>query len=366
MISQDATTPRKRVNSTAVAGVIAASLNGSHVVGVAPQANLWVLRICAGVSCPYSAVYEALQWLSVKSVQVINFSIADCADGSDPPGGVKYYLDQQLDNGVFVVVSAGNGVDAITTPPGGCPNAPVSKFAAWDSRLTVVSAFSSVTGSYEPNYQYGPEVDIAGPTRVTTDSLASGLRTSFGGTSAATPHVAGALALSLAAGFSPFTAFSRITQTAVNPNAPGGRDNVYGWGMMRMQDAAYPKPQVSNVTWCNGSGSVTSPGDCEFRAFAAWGLNPPFQYKFEVTRSDQPGNTVVYGWGSSVRNIAIGAGDYTLTVTVTVYESAYTRLGGYQIRDVPVCTGNALQSGSSGAGTQATGGCGGGGGGDEF
>lgn len=49
----------------------------------------------------------------------------------------------------------------------------------------------------------------------------------------------------------------------------------------------------------------------------------------------------------------MGAGDYTLTVKVSVYESSFTRLGGYQIREIPVCTGAALLEGPVGGGEQA-------------
>lgn len=337
-------------HGTPVAGIIAASINGSQVIGVAPQASLFVMRGCTTDQCDYTAMYDALNHLPTNA-KVINISLADCGwPLGGPTADVKNKLTEFLNAGVQVVIAAGNGMD--TAPPvGPCPpNAPVSKFASWDPRLIVVSAYSSVTGQAEPGYQYGPEVDIAGPTRVETDRVDGGIWISFGGTSAATPHGAGAVALALSAEFSSNVAFTRIWSTAVNPSGPG-QDTLYGWGKMRLNDAIKPKPQISSVSWCFGSGAITVAGTCEFTSTAAFGINPPFLYKYEVTRSDQPGVTI-YDWGSATRDIAVGAGDYTLTVKVSVYEPAYNRLGGYQIREIPVCTGAALLEGPLGGGEQ--------------
>ncbi len=329
-------------HGTPVAGIVAAEENGSYVLGVAPQAQLLIMKVCDNGVCPSSAIYGAYQLLTATTVHIATMSIGNC--GGSIAGNIKYEMDRLLDQGVLLVAAAGNG--ASTGPPLNCTSSdPVSGFVTWDSRMIGVAAHNASTGLFKSGFQYGSAIDLSGPTDVETDGVGGGLYGSFGGTSAATPHVAGALGLVLASGIPANLAVARLQQTAVNPNTPGSHDNYYGWGRVRVDSAFVPAPRVNSLSWCFGSGAITVAGNCAFTATAANGINPPFLYQFEVTRSDQPGTTT-YSWGSATRNILVPSGDYTLSVKVSVYEPSYGRTGYPLYQDIPVCTtgGSALMA----------------------
>jgi subtilisin family serine protease len=81
--------------------------------------------------------------------------------------------------------------------------------------------------------------DVCTVTNVVTTTNGGGYNSSFGGTSAATPHLGGALALLLSA--QPNAAPRHVAQalqvTAKDLGAPG-KDNVFGAGKVQVRDAA--------------------------------------------------------------------------------------------------------------------------------
>lgn len=147
----------------------------------------------------------------------------------------------------------------------------------------------------------------------------------------------------------------RLAETAVDAGA-AGKDNYYGWGLLRVGAAATPKPYVSNLTWCTVT-AITVPGTCSMTAYLSNGI-APFEVRFEVSYSNQPGVTTHYGWGSATRDIGVPGGSYSLTVKAFPREQVYQRTGSEGVFTIPVCTdGQGLVGGGS---TNAPGGCGGG------
>lgn len=304
------------------------------------------VRVCiAGAACPESAVYDGLLWSMANGIKVVNISIGSCG------GSVGYWtqlvLDAMASGGILVVAGAGNG------PPACSSSDDVGKWASADHTIAVTAYGTNLLP--KPGYQYGPEVDFAAPSDVfTTDTV--GQYSIAGGTSIATPHVTGAVALMLAAGFPPNVIYARLVETAFQPGTPP-RNNFYGWGQIRVGAAIVAKPRADYITWCTGT-AITTPGNCSITAATTNGI-APIQVKFEVSRSDQSGTTT-YGWGSAGRTISVGAGDYTLTIKATPREQTYLRIGYYTIQEIPVCTtaGDALLAPTDPPGTDATGGCG--------
>lgn len=112
--------------------------------------------------------------------------------------------------------------------------------------------------------------DIMGPDGVTTFTYGN---SSFSGTSAATPHVAGlaALILSMNPGFSPDELQSHIETNAIDMGAPG-KDPIYGWGKLNgvIEDPA-PVVVSGNGGGVGGGGESGGGGGGCFIATAAFG-----------------------------------------------------------------------------------------------
>src|SRR5690606_16747367 len=62
-------------HGTHVAGTIAASENGSGVVGVAPEAKILAARVCGELGCSSIGIVKAIDWAVEEGVDVINLSL---------------------------------------------------------------------------------------------------------------------------------------------------------------------------------------------------------------------------------------------------------------------------------------------------
>jgi len=201
-------------HGTHVGGTIGALDNDLGVVGVAPGARLWNVKVLndgwgydSWIICGLDFVAEHAtdQGDGLGDIEVANLSLG--GDGSDSNCRTDIYDDfhqaicRTVAAGVTVVVAAGNETDdaAFYTP------------AAYDEVITV-SALADSDGqpggggretSWGPDdtladfSNFGADVDIAAP-GVSILSTVPGGYARFSGTSMASPHVAGAAALYLA------------------------------------------------------------------------------------------------------------------------------------------------------------------------
>jgi hypothetical protein len=168
-------------HGTHVAGIAAAKQNGIGVVGVAPGADLYSLKVFidygSGCFAYGSAEIAALQWAVANHLDVVNISI-----------GNTYSLAYA--NAVAAATAAGVVVVAATGNTGGLG---VVYPAAYPGAVGVGALTSSNTrASYST---YGPEEWISAPGSGITSTLPGGGYGNKDGTSMATPHVAGAVAL---------------------------------------------------------------------------------------------------------------------------------------------------------------------------
>lgn len=205
-------------HGTHVAGTAAARANGSGVVGVAPGAPLYAVRVLdrAGAGS-WSSIICGLEWAvrNAASVKVANLSLSGAGTdggscGSATGDALHRAICSAVAAGITVVVAAGNsGGDVGRSVP-----------AAYDEAITV-SALADYDGTGGGGAAatcggYGADDTFAGFSNfATTDadrahmlaapgacirstSLKGGFQT-LSGTSMASPHVAGAAAALLAA-----------------------------------------------------------------------------------------------------------------------------------------------------------------------
>lgn len=182
-------------HGTHVAGTIGASENGSGVVGVAPEVSLLILKVLGSDgSGAYewitNAINYATEWRgnSGEKVRVINMSLGGSFDSPELHQAIK----NAVDNDVVVCVASGNeGDNNESSYEFGYP--------AMYNECIEVSAHDENYGlAYFANNNLLVDVIASGVNVLSTYPNSSYARLS--GTSMATPHVTGAIALLIALG----------------------------------------------------------------------------------------------------------------------------------------------------------------------
>ena len=191
-----------------VSGTIGALDNGAGVVGVAPGARIWPVKVlnAAGVGFT-SDIVCGIDYVTANaaSIEVANMSLG--GGGSDDGNCGRTDGDAEHEAicasvaaGVTYAVAAGNdSADAAESAP-----------AAYDEVITVsaLSDFNGLPGGGAPstcrsdvddtfaNYSnYGSDVDLVAPGTCILSTWMNGGYNTISGTSMATPHVAGGAAL---------------------------------------------------------------------------------------------------------------------------------------------------------------------------
>ena len=200
-------------HGTHVGGTIGAIDNSIDVVGMASQVTLHAAKICTSRgSCPNSSTIAAVDWVTSEvqargEAAVINMSIGgggtvtgSCTN-SGFTGNDSYHeaLCNARNAGVVVVVAAGNDSDnAANYTPAGYSDTVITVSSAkegddWNS----FSNWGNQSASWTNNNS--APVAIAAPGGSVLSLRVGGGTTTMSGTSMASPHVAGAAALYLAA-----------------------------------------------------------------------------------------------------------------------------------------------------------------------
>ncbi|WP_319507695.1 S8 family serine peptidase [uncultured Methanolobus sp.] len=213
-------------HGTHVAGTVLGIDNDIGVLGVAPNAGFYALKAAdASGYCSYSDIIASINWAMNNDADVITMSL-----GGSYSSTLKAACDNAYNSGVVLVGAAGNSGGAVIYPAG------------FDSVIAVSATDSNnVKASWS---SYGPEVELAAP-GVSIYSTMPG--SSYGyksGTSMATPHVTGVVALLLSTDVSgtnldfdkdgtwdPAEVRARLQSTATDIGV-SGQDDYYGYGLV--------------------------------------------------------------------------------------------------------------------------------------
>lgn len=212
-------------HGTHVAGTIGALDNGIGVVGVAPGARLWGVKVLRDDGSGFfSDVIEGIDFVTANAseIEVANMSLG----GVGKLDSLRMAIQNSVAAGVVYVVAAGNsskdvyGDDGVFDTgddfiPAAYPEvAAISAMGDTDgqagglgpdtSRGTADDTFADFTNfsnsvvAGNPVTSPGAAIDLAGPGVDITSTWKDGLYTTISGTSMAGPHVAGAAALEAA------------------------------------------------------------------------------------------------------------------------------------------------------------------------
>lgn len=181
-VTSESSTDDFNGHGTHCAGTVAAAFNNQGVVGVAPYAYLYPVKVLSSTgSGSWSWLIAALDWImDKKGARIASMSLG----GLGAPQALADMCEAAYDDGVLLVAAAGNSGPANNTVgfPAKYPH--VMAVSAIDSNDTI-AVFSS----------RGPEVEITAPGVSVLSTTRGGGYGNLSGTSMACPHVSGVAAL---------------------------------------------------------------------------------------------------------------------------------------------------------------------------
>jgi len=173
-------------HGTHVAGTVAALANRRGIVGVAPAARLYAVKVLNRNGSGYASwILNGLTWCIRHRMHVVNLSLGSNASTHDPRVYNMAYerAGQHLRRyGILAVAAAGNNYHRPVGNPARCPSFMAVSAVDYLCRL---ASFSSI----------GPQVEIAAPGVNILSTIPGNRYGRKSGTSMAAPHVAGAAAL---------------------------------------------------------------------------------------------------------------------------------------------------------------------------
>jgi subtilisin family serine protease len=230
-------------HGTHVAGTIGAIDNTVGVVGVAPGARIWSVKVLgANGSGTGSAILCGIDWitknLSTTNIKIANMSLgglASVADDGNCGRTLRDSIHQAICNsvsaGVTYTVAAGNdGQDAAAYFPAMYDEViTVSALVDTDGKAGGLGPGTSVGAddALASFSNFGADVDVIAPGVGILSTVLNGSYAKFNGTSMASPHAAGAAALYLLAnpGASPAQVRDALIATGSTTAWSGDRDS---------------------------------------------------------------------------------------------------------------------------------------------
>jgi serine protease AprX len=234
-------------HGTHVAGTVAGNGMGGITTGVAPNVSLMIAKVCnLHGSCMEDHIIDATQWSVENNSDIISMSFGGGLDTT-----LKAAIDTAVSMGVVIIAAAGNEG----------PGAGTIQFPAGEKNVIAVGAvddFSNIAGfssrgpiNIDGETLTKPDVSAPGVSIISLNYHTNGYAIDSG-TSMATPHVSGMVALLLQAAkkkgiiLSPAQVKNILENTSVDIGVTG-KDNTYGAGRIDVFNAIkfYILPEVN-------------------------------------------------------------------------------------------------------------------------
>ncbi len=219
-------------HGTHVAGIIAAALNDSGVVGVAPAVELYAAKVLDGGGFgTISSLLAGLEWAKEQGVDIVNISIG----ASQSSLALEEACRAAWESGILLVAAAGNTYGGPVTYPARYDSVIAVAATERDDKIGVFSAI-------------GPEVELAAPGSGIYSSISGGGYDYLTGTSQAAPHVVGVAALMRSRGLTDLNGDGLadsldlrlgLSSTALDLGVVG-KDQVFGYGLVQASPTEPP------------------------------------------------------------------------------------------------------------------------------
>lgn len=211
-------------HGTFCSGIISATKNGSGIIGVAPRANLYAVKVLndEGKGNPLW-IKDGILWSVNNGIQIISMSLGYDKDSPETYAAVK----EAYKKGIIMVAATGND--------------PTQYFVDYPARyhevigVTAIDQYERVGGFC--NRDNGCNIEIAAPGVDIISTYLSNTYAIASGTSFAGPHITGAIALLQAKAFKRYNRFLTLNEVKLllemNTKDLGvrGKDNQYGYGL---------------------------------------------------------------------------------------------------------------------------------------
>ncbi|QSX79811.1 S8 family serine peptidase [Lysobacter solisilvae] len=302
-------------HGTHVAGTVAAVTNNAKgVAGTAFNAKVSPVRVLGKCGGSISDIADAITWASGGTVsgvpananpaEVINLSLGG---GGSCSSTMQTAINGAVGRGTTLAIAAGNS------------NANVSGFTPANCNNVVAVGSITQSGARSSFSNYGALVDIAGPGSSILSTLNAGAQTQgaesyavYSGTSMATPHVAGVMAL--------------VQSIVATPKTPAELETL-----LKTTARAFPSTPSQPI----GSGIVNAKAAVDAAGGGGGNLPPTANFSFTTsgltanftdTSGDSDGTIVSRSWNfgdggtSTATNPSrtyAAAGTYSVTLTVT-------------------------------------------------
>jgi subtilisin family serine protease len=312
-------------HGTHVAGTIGALDNGIGVVGMAPGARLWAVRVLGNNGTgTTSQIIAGMDWVTARAstIEVANVSITGGASTS-----VDAAVNRMADAGIAVAVAAGNDdANASAYSPARAGKVlTVSAMADYDGAPGALgqppSNFCLDQDDTLADFSnWGSTIEITAPGCRILSTYSGGGYAWINGTSMASPHVAGALALLASKGFPrTYAGVSGLYSTVVSS---GNLD----WLDESGDGVKEPLLDVSGAVFAPVfvGAAANQPPTASFTSSCA-GLSCAFDAS---ASADTDGSIVSYAWtfgdgessssaSPSSTHLYLAGGTYTVALTTT-------------------------------------------------
>jgi major intracellular serine protease len=171
-------------HGTHVAGTIAATKNNNGVVGVAPEANLLIIKVLdKNGSGQYEWIINGINYAIEQKADIISMSLG----GPEDLPELHTVIQKAISHNILVICAAGNEGDGVDS---------TDEFDYPGSYNEVISVGAIDLERHSSNFSNSNnEVDLVGPGEKILSTFLDGKYATLSGTSMATPHVSGAMAL---------------------------------------------------------------------------------------------------------------------------------------------------------------------------